>query len=99
MDLIIFLVLIAIIVFFFRDFKHTAYFFGIVEMIFRLLHFLADHIHIKEFSRFIDKNVPNSLFSMLGKYANGLLYEILMWGLFAYFVALLVYLIMYFFKR
>lgn len=99
MDLIIFLVLIAIIVFFFRDFKHTAYFFGIVEIFFRLLHFLADHIKITEFSRFIYKNIPNSLFTMLGKYANGLLYEILMWLLFGYFVALLVYLIRYFFKR
>ena len=99
MDLIIFLFLIAVIVFFFRDFKHTAYFFGIVEMIFRLLHFLADHIKIADFSRFIHKNIPNSLFSMIGKYANGLLYEILMWALFCYFVALLVYLVIYFFKR
>ena len=99
MDLIIILVLIAVIVFFFRDFKHTAYFFGIIEIFFRLVHFVGDHIHIPELSKFIDKYIPSSLFTMLGKYANGLLYEILMWGLFAYFCALLVYLIMYFFKR
>ena len=99
MDLIIFLFLIAVIVFFFRDFKHTVYFFGIVEILLRLLHFLADHIPVKEVSNFISKNLPSSLFEMLGKYANGLLYEILMWLLFAYFVAFLVYLIRYFFKR
>ena len=99
MDLIIILILIAVIVFFFRDFKHTAYFFGIVEIFFRLLHFIADHIHIPELSKFINQYIPSSLFTMLGKYANGLLYEILMWGLFAYFCALLVYLVMYFFKR
>ena len=99
MDLIIILVLIAIIVFFFRDYKHTAYFFGIVELFFRLMHFIADHVPIKELSHFINKYIPNSLFTMLGKYANGLLYEILMWLLFAYFVSLLVYLVRYFFKR
>ncbi len=99
MDLIIFLFLIAVIVFFFRDFKHTVYFFGIVELFLRLMHFVADHAPIPELSKFINKNIPNSLFTMLGKYANGLLYEILMWLLFAYFVALLVYLVRYFFKR
>lgn len=99
MDLIIILVLLAVIVFFFRDFKHTAYFFGIIEIFLRLIHFLADHLGVAEFSKFINKYIPNSLFTMLGKYANGLLYEILMWGLFAYFCALLVYLVIYFFKR
>ena len=99
MDLIIILLLLAVIVFFFRDFKHTAYFLGIVELFLRLLHFLADHLQVAELSKFINKYIPNSLFTMLGKYANGLLYEILMWVLFAYFCALLVYLIRYFFKR
>ena len=99
MDLIIILILIAIIVFFYRDFKHTAYFLGIIQIFFGLIHFLADHIGVKDFSKFVDKYIPSSLFTMLGKYANGLLYEILMWGLFLYFCALLVYLVIYFFKR
>jgi len=99
MDLIIILILIAIIVFFFRDFKHTAYFLGIVQIFFGLMHFIADHVNVPELSKFINKYIPNSLFTMIGKYANGLLYEILIWGLFLYFGAFLVYLVIYFFKR
>lgn len=99
MDLIILLILIVIIAFFFRDYKNVVYFLGIVEIFFRILHFIGDHLKIVEFNKFINDYIPTSLFSMLGKYANGLLYEILMWLLLACFISLEVYLVKYFFKR
>lgn len=99
MDLIILLALIVIIAFFFRDYKNVVYFLGIVEIFFRIIHFIGDHLKISELNKFINDYIPQSLFTMLGKYANGLLYEILMWLLLAIFISLEVYLIKYFFKR
>lgn len=99
MDLIIFLILILIIIFWTRDFKFFIYFLGISELFFRLMHFLADHLKIIEFSNFIQKYIPSSIFQILAKYSNGLFYDILCWALFAGFVTLEVYLVKYFLKR
>lgn len=99
MDLIILLALIVIIAFFFRDYKNVVYFLGIVEIFFRIIHFIGDHLKISELNKFINDYIPQSLFTMLGKYSNGLLYEILIWLLLAIFISLEIYLIKYFFKR
>lgn len=100
MDLIIILVLIVIAAFFFRDYKNVVYLLGIIEIFFRILHFIGDHFKIvPEVNKIVNEYIPTSLFTMLGKYANGLLYEILMWMLLAIFISLEVYLIKYFFKR
>ena len=99
MDLIILLALIVIIAFFFRDYKNVVYFLGIVEIFFRIIHFIGDHLKISELNKFINDYIPQSLFTMLGKYSNGLLYEILIWLLLAIFISLEVYLIKYFFNR
>ena len=42
MDLIILLVLVAVIVFFFKDFKSVVYFIGIIEIFFHLIHFIGE---------------------------------------------------------
>ena len=89
MDLIILLALIVIIAFFFRDYKNVVYFLGIVEIFFRIIHFIGDHLKISELNKFINDYIPQSLFTMLGKYSNGLLYEILIWLLLAIFISLL----------
>ena len=99
MDLIIILVLIAIICFFFRDYKHAVYFIGIIEILFRVIHFIGDHLGVKDVNKVINEYVPDSLFSVLAHYSSGLLYEILMWLLVAMFISLEVYLVRYFFKR
>ena len=99
MDLIIILALIIVIAFFFRDYKHAVYFLGICEILFRLIHFIGDNLHIKPLNEFIDNYIPSSLFSIIAHYSSGLLYEILKWVLVILFGSFLVYLIRYFFKR
>lgn len=99
MDLIILLILIAIIVFWTKDFKFFIYFLGIVEIFFRLLHFIADNIKMVELTSIIRNYIPSSIFNILAKYSSGLFYDILCWALFACFVTLEVYLVKYFFKR
>jgi hypothetical protein len=99
MDLIIILVLIVVIAFFFKDFKNVVYFLGILEIFFRLIHFVANRLGIKEFTNFVNAYIPGTLLDIIGKYANGLLYEIFVWILVFMFGALEFYLIKYFIKR
>lgn len=99
MDLIILVVLLIIILIWFRDFHNLVYFLGITEIFFRIMHFIGDNLGIKEVSNVINKYIPSSLFSVLAKYSNGLLYTILSWGLVICFIVLEVSLIKYFFKR
>ena len=96
MDLVI---LVIIILIWFKNFNSFVYFLGITEIFFRIMHFIANNIGIKEVSNVINKYIPSSLFSLLAKYSNGLLYTILSWGLLICFIILEVSLIKYFFKR
>lgn len=99
MDLVILVILVIIILIWFKNFNSFVYFLGITEIFFRIMHFIANNIGIKEVSNVINKYIPSSLFSVLAKYSNGLLYTILSWGLLICFIILEVSLIKYFFKR
>ena len=98
MDLIILLILIAVVIFWTKDFKFFIYFLGITELFFRLMHFIADNVKMVELTAIIREYIPASIFNILAKYSNGLFYEILCWALFAAFVTLEVYLVKYFIK-
>lgn len=99
MDLIVLLVLIAIVIIVFRDTKCFVYFLGIVEIFFHVMTYIAGHIGIAEISRFIYKYIPSSILVIIGKYSNGLFYDILAWLFVFCFLVLDYYLIKYFFKR
>lgn len=99
MDLIIIVVLLIVIFIWFRDFHSFVYFLGITEIFFRIMHFISANIGIAEVSNVINKYIPSSLFSVLDKYADGLLYILLSWGLLVCFIILEVCLIKYFIKR
>ena len=99
MDLIILLVLMAIIIFFFKDFTAFVYFLGIVEFFLRIVNFIANNIGVNELSSWMNNNFPNSIFSILAKYSNGLLYDVLCWLLVFCFCILLFNLIKYLIKR
>jgi len=99
MDLIIFLVLIAIIIFFFKDFTAFVYLLGIIELFLRIVNFFANNINMHEFSTWLNNYFPNSIFSILDKYADGLLYTVLCWLLVICFCVLLFNLVKYLIKR
>ncbi len=99
MDLIVLLVLIAVVIIVFRDTKCFVYFLGIVEIFFHVMTYIANHIGIVEVSRFIHKYIPSSILVIIGRYANGLFYDILAWLFVFAFLVLDYYLIKYFFKR
>lgn len=99
MDLIIVLVLIAVIVILRRDFKSFIYSLGVLEIFFRVMHFIGDHLGIIKLNEFIDSYIPSSMISIFVKYANGLFYDVLVW-IFVIFMGVLdYYLIKYLIKR
>ena len=55
-DLILFIVLVIAVVFFFRRFSSFVYLVCSVDILFRLLHFLADHIGVADISSLININ-------------------------------------------
>ncbi len=99
MDLIILLLLVTIIVVIRKDFQSFIYSLGAIEILFRVLHFLGNHLEITELKRIIDTYIPTSIISIFAKYANGLFYNILVW-IFVIFMGILdYYLFKYLIKR
>lgn len=99
MDLIIFLLLALIILFVFKDFVSFVYFLGIVEIFLRIVNFVANNIGINDFAYWMNSNFPNSIFNILDKYSDGLLFTILCWLLVICFGVLDFHLVKYFIKR
>ena len=99
MDLILVLVLIAIVVILRRDLKSFIYSLGVMEIFFRVVHFIGDNLGIIKLNEFIDTYIPSSIISIFAKYSNGLFYDVLVW-IFVIFMGILdYYLIKYLIKR
>ena len=100
-DLIVFVLLIIAVIFFFRRFSSFVYLVCGVDILYRLLHFLADHIGVVDISSLVNKYVPGSVVDMVGRYigTSGIIYIILSWIMFALYCILLFYIIRILFKR
>ena len=98
MDLIIFIVLLVLVIGFFRDIKFVVYLIGILEIFFRILHYLGDNIVFINLNSFIDSYFPYSIFSIIDKYTVGIVNYALSWVLVICFIMFLGYLVKYFFK-
>ena|SRR5574344_92685 len=99
MDLIIILVLLTLVVIFFRNFKSFIYGLGIIEIFFKIMTFIKVNIGIKQISDIIGKYIPNSILDILARYSSGLFYTILMWGFVICMICFLIYLIRYLIGR
>ena len=99
MDLIVLIVVILLIVVWKRNFKSFIYFLGMIEILFRILSYINEHINFKVLNDFINKYIPSSIFNILAKYSNGLLYTILSWLLVLCFIIFEYYIIRVFIKR
>lgn len=99
MDLIILLVFIVIVVLLYKDVKFVTYLLGILEIFFRIMHYLGDNISFINLNSFVNKYIPVSMLSIAGKYTSGIVYDIVSWVIVIGFIAFLVYLTEYFFRR
>ena len=100
-DLVLFIILIVAVVFFFRRFSSFVYLVCAIDIFFRLLHFLADHLGVAELTSLINKYIPGSVASMIGNYVGttGIIYTIVLWLMFGLYSILLFYIIRILVKR
>ena len=98
MDLIIFILLVAVVMALLKDIKWVTYLIGIIEIFLRLVHYIANHLGISEVASFVNNNLPGSIFEILAKYSSGLFYDVLSWILVVFLVWFLIYLVNYLFS-
>lgn len=99
MDLVILLLLIGLVIFFFRRFSSLIYLIGIVDIFLRLVTFIKVELTKGELYAIIDKYIPFNIPTLLGNYSDGLLYTILLWLYIAAMIIFEFYLIKGFFKK
>ena len=100
-DLILFVLLVIAVVFFFKRFSSFVYLVCAVDILFRLLHFIADNVKVAELTSLINKYIPSSVAGMIGNYVGttGLIYTIVVWAMFVLYCILLFYIVRILFKR
>lgn len=98
MDAIIFIVLLVIVICFFRRLSNTVFFVAIFDIFLRILTFIKYNT-VAEVKNFIRKYFPENIPSIISKYAKGDLYTILVWIYVILMIIFLFYIIKIFIKR
>ena len=88
-DLILLLAIVLAVFFFFKRFSSFIYLICSLDILYRLLHFLADNLKVPELSTLIRKYVGT----------NSIIYTIVLWCMFFAYCALLFYIIRILAKR
>lgn len=99
MDLIVILVVLGIVIFFYKKFYYVINAIAIIDILLRLLTFVNNEFLTKEIHKWMDINIPKNIPTMLSNYSSGLFYTILLYLYIAAFIVFEFYLIKGFFKR
>lgn len=99
MDLVIIVILLAIVVFWFKTFSSFIYFIAITDIFFRIMTFIKIHIGIEEVASFIARYIPESILAILNTYSSGILNTILVWGYLICYIIFEIYIIKTFFHK
>jgi len=94
----IFIILLVIVICFFRRLSNTVFFVAIVDIFLRILTFLKYNT-FSEIKTFIAKYFPESIPGIIGKYAKGDLYTVLVWIYVILMAIFLFYIVRIFIKR
>ena len=83
-DLLFIIILVVAVLFYFRRFSSFIYLMCAIDILYRLLHFIADNIPVPELSNLINKYVPTSLLGMFGNYigTENIVFVIIKWAIF-----------------
>jgi len=100
-DLIVFVILIILVIYFFRRFSSFVYLVCAVDILFRLLHFLGDNLKLEDVNALIDKYIPTDVVGMISNYfgTSGILYTIILWAMFILYCILLFFIFKILFRR
>lgn len=94
-DLILLVAIILAVIFFFKRFSSFIILICSLNMVYRLLHFIADNVKVPELSSLIRKYIPTSIPNAIANYigTKNILYDITLWAMFIAYCILLFYLI------
>ena len=67
-DLIVLIVLIVVVIMFFKRFSSFVFFIAIVDILLRVLTFIANNIGLPDVSAVITNHVPGSIFAIIDSY-------------------------------
>lgn len=94
-DLLFIIILVVAVLFYFRRFSSFIYLMCSIDILYRLLHFIADNIPVPELSNLINKYIPTSLLGMFGNYigTENIVFTIIKWAIFVLYSILLFYIV------
>ena len=98
MDAVIFIILLVIVICFFRSLYNTVFFVAIVDIFLRILTFLKYNT-FQEVKTFLGKYFPENIPDIIDNYAKGTLYLVLVWIYVIIMAIFLYYIVRYFIKR
>ena len=98
MDAVIFIILLVIVICFFRSLYNTVYFVAIVDIFLRILTFIKYNT-FQEVKVFLAKYFPENIPAIIGKYAKDDLYLFLVWIYVIIMAIFLYYTARYFIKK
>lgn len=90
-DLVILIILIALVIFFFKDFSAFVYGIATIDIFLRILDFVRLNINVPEISKLIAEYLPRSIPHVIAKYTSDVLYDVVMWGYVLVFTVFLFY--------
>ena len=98
-DLIIVVVLIIVSFAWFRRFSKTVYAIAIMDIFFRLIHYISKNIGIPGFYGWVKAIFPKSMPDLLGSYMKGTLLAVFVWIYVGFMVVFLFYIIRSFLRK
>ena len=88
MDLVILIVLLALVVLFFKRFSSFVYFLAITDIFLRIITFINAELVRFGISLHLNRYFPASIPSLLNAYSSGILNTVLMW---LYVIAIIIF--------
>lgn len=98
-DLIIVIVLIIVAFAWFRSFYKTVYSIAIIDIFFRLIHYVSKNIGIPGFHGWVKSLFPSSIPNLFRRYMSGTLLDVFVWIYVVFMIIFLFYTIRAFLRR
>ena len=98
-DLIVLIVLIFVVVMFFKRFSSFVFFMAIIDIFLRILTFIKYNIGLPDVAALIGKYLPESIMAIIDKYTNGLIQIILEWAFVIIMMIFLSYIVKIFIHK
>ena len=75
-DLIVLVLLILVVIMFFKNYQSFVFLMAIIDIFLRILSFIKNNIGLNDVSYIIGKYFPDSIFDIINTYTNGIgIYE------------------------